>query len=670
MKKKKIFKICFASLAIAVSATALTFTAPSPYVNHFGAEVIGVTATSFRVWGPECSNIFLTGTFNNWNKTNLPLALDTSFDSGYGGPYWSISLDGILTGEFYKYIIINDEGTKVTRLDPWAKNVDYGKGGAEVIDLGDDWTPFTRPAFNKMVLYELHPGTFGDGFDGIVENINYLKHLGINAIQLMPSSEFGGDLSWGYNPEGFYAPESSYGGFHAWKKMVNALHSNGIAVLNDVVYNHTGGGDFIYQWNGKYNEYPPGYLCGKCNQYIKEDGGMFYYSQAPEGSGEEAAPWNPWHTYWGHSRPNFSKTEVRYFIRNNILYWLNELHADGLRADSTITIRHLHWDKLEYIPAGNSLLRWANADRPADALMLAEDTQDDEYITRRPQKGEGDGCGFDSQWDNPFVHWCRWLSKTPSDADRDMYGVRDHVTEVNNNRDTALIKYVSCHDENANGKFRLNVEIDYPDGNSYWAKKRVTMAAGIVMSSVGIPMMFQGDEILMDKWFSDEIPLDWSLLNTYGGINECYRGLIHCRRNLYGNTKGLTGSGCHFFHVNNTDKVVAFTRYYNGGGADDVLVIINCSNDTWTDYDLHAETHSFLNWDWYLQYTSNRKCYDDSFGGSGVGDEAKTHVSNGHFYIGPYSVNIYGLDKLPAPAADFVVSETNGILPRVVRFYN
>ena len=671
---KKIFKICLALLAIAVSASALTFTAPSPYVNHFGTEVIG-TSTSFRVWGPECSNIFLTGTFNDWDKTNLPLAVDTSFDSGYGGPYWSIAVDGILTGEFYKYIIINDEGKKVTKLDPWTKNVDWNKG-SEIIDIGTNWYPFTRPPFNEMVLYELHPGTFGDGFNGIIENIGYLKHLGVNTIQLMPSAEFGGEISWGYNPEGYYAPENYYGGFHDWKKMVDALHSNGFAVLNDLVFNHTGGGDFIWQWNGKYNEYPPEYLCGKCNQYIPEDGGMFYYTQAPEGSGDVAAPWNPWHTYWGHNRPNFSKTEVRWFIRNNILYWLNELHADGLRIDSTITVRYLHWDKLEYIPAGNSLLRWFNTDRPSDALMLAEDTQDDEYITTRPQKGEGDGCGFDTQWDNPFVHWCRWLSKTPSDADRDMNGVRDHVTEVNNNRDTALIKYVSCHDENANGKFRLNVEIDYPAGTNYWAKKRTTMAAGIVMTSIGIPMMFQGDELLMDKWFSDVIPLDWSLLNTYGGINECYRGLIHCRRNMYGNTKGLTGSGCNFFHINNgwagheSDKVVAFTRYYNGGGEDDVLVIINCSNNSWSDYDLNAGENPFLNWNWYLQYTSNRKCYDDSFGGGGINEEAKTMVNDGHFYIGPYSVNIYGLKKLPPPTADFVVSETNGILPRVVRFYN
>ena len=247
-------KIICSSLIFSSGLFALTFTAPSPYTENFGAEIIGGTATSFRVWGPECSNIYLTGTFNNWNPTNLPLALDTTFPSGCGGPYWSIAFDSCLTGEFYKYIIVNDEGEKITRLDPWTKNVDWSKG-SEVIDTSDGWLSFSRPNFNEMVLYELHPGTFGDDFDGITEKIDYLKHLGVNVIQLMPSAEFGGELSWGYNPEGYYAPESSYGGYYAWQKMVNALHSNGIAVLNDVVYNHTSGGEFLWQWIGKFNEF-------------------------------------------------------------------------------------------------------------------------------------------------------------------------------------------------------------------------------------------------------------------------------------------------------------------------------------------------------------------------------------------------------------------------------
>jgi len=525
--------------------------------------------------------------------------------------------------------------------------------------------------FNEMVLYELHVGTFADSFEGVADNVEYLKHLGVNVIQIMPCMEFGGELSWGYNPEGFYAPESSYGGFHGWQKMVNTLHSNGIGVLNDLVFNHTGGGDFIWQWNGKFKTFDESHTCGKCYQHIPNDGGMFYYSDTPEGSGDEAAPWNSWHTFWGHNRPNFSKTEVRWFCRNNVLHWINDLRADGLRIDSTITVRHLHWDKAEPIPAGDSLLKWMNQSRPSDAFMLAEDTQNDEWIT------DYSGVGFDSQWHNPGVHALRWQMKTPSDADRDIFTIRDNITWENNNRDTALIKYISCHDENANGKHRLNVEIDEPNGTNYWAKKRCILGAGIVLTSVGVPMIFQGDEILMDKWFSDEIPLDWSRLNSYGGINECYRGMIHCRRNIYGNTKGLTGAGVNVFHTNNgwvgggeNHKVIAFTRYMAGGGADDVLVILNCSNETFPDYDLDAGANSFLNWDWYLQYTSNRRCYDETFGGSGVGDEAKTHVNDGHFFLGPYSVNIYGLGKLPAPTADFVVSETNGILPRLVRFYN
>lgn len=674
--------VCVAILFSTSIAFSLSYTAPSTCVDHFGTHITP-TSTSFRVWGPECSNIFLTGSFNGWNESNLPLAPDTSFDPIYGGPYWSIEIDQVLTGEVYRYSIVNDEGVTVNKLDPWTRNVDWARGGAEVVDISGGWLPFTRPNFYDMVLYELHPGTFHDDFDGIADNVDYLKHLGINAVQLMPSAEFGGELSWGYNPEGYYAPESSYGGFHAWKRMVNALHSNGIAVLNDVVYNHSSGGEFIWQWNGKHGSYDPDFVCGKCYQYIPEDGGMFYYGPDPSPAGadeDHSHPWNSWHTYWGHNRLNFSQEEVRWYIRNNMLYWIQDMHADGLRVDSTITIRHLHWDKAEFIPAGNSLLRWTNISREdageGSALMVAEDTQNDWYITTRPQKGEGDGCGFDTQWHNPGVHALRGQMKIPDDSGRDINTIRDQITWVNNGDFTRLVKYISCHDENANGHSRLNVEIDYPNGTGYWAKKKTTLGAGIVMTSAGIPMMFQGDEILMDKWFSDAIPLDWSRLNTYGGITECYRGMIMCRRNMYGNTKGLTGSGVYVFHENNGydpnwgHKVLGFTRYFDGGGADDVLVIINAGNDAFGDYDMNAGVNSFLGWDWYLQYTSNRKCYDEDFGGNSKEEEATHHSNNGHFYIGPYSVNIYGLSPLPAPVADFKVSETSGTLPRLVRFYN
>lgn len=664
-------------------AHALTYTAPSTQVDHFGTHVTP-SSTSFRVWGPECESIHLIGSFNGWDESSLPLAPDTHFPSMYGGPYWSIEVHVVLTGEVYRYIIENDEGGVVNRLDPWARNVDWSRGGAEVIDLDSyEWVPFTRPHFYDMVIYELHPGTFNNDFDGIAEKVDYLKHLGVNVVQLMPSSEFGGELSWGYNPEGLYAPESYYGGFHGWHRMVNALHENGIAVLNDVVYNHIPGGDFMWQWNGKHGTYPPDFLCGKSGQHVPEDGGMFYYGPYPSPAGsheDHSHPWHSWYTYWGHNRPNFSKTEVRWFLRNNALYWIDTLRADGLRVDSTITIRHLHWDKQEFIPAGNSLLRWINWSREeaghGSAIMIAEDTQNDEYITRRPQKGEGDGCGFDSQWHNPGVHALRALMKEPSDANRDINVIKDQVQWVNNGDYTRLVKYISCHDENANGRSRLNVEIDYPRGNNYWAKKRVTLGVGIVMATAGIPMMFMGDEFLMDKWFHDEFPLDWSRVNTYGGIVECFRGIIHCRRNMYGTTRGLTGGGVYVFHENHgwpgheDHKVIAFTRYKDGGGADDVLVIINASNNDFPHYDLNAAANPFLNWGWHLQYTSNRKCYDSEWGGSSRHDEATHFSNNGIFRFGPYSVNVYGLAPLPAPEADFTVSETSGLLPRLVRFYN
>jgi 1,4-alpha-glucan branching enzyme len=666
MAKHKMYFFFFTALVCTAYASALTSQAPSPYVNHFGTYVTP-SSTSFRVWGPECSNIYIFGTFNSWNQSSHPLAPDTNYPSGFGSDYWSIAFDQVLTGEAYKYIVHNDEGGKVYRLDPWSREVDWSRGGSVVIDPGSDWTSFTRPAYNEMVLYELHVGTFNKSFDGIIEKIPYLKHLGVNTIQLMPSAEFGGDRSWGYNPEGYYAPESSYGGYNGWKRMVNALHSNGIAVLNDVVYNHCPGGEFLWQWNGK----TEGTFTDPKFSKTGQQGGIFYYTRYPD---------NFWATYWGLNRPNYSETATRWFLRNNVMHWLDEMHADGLRFDSTITVRHIHWDKNEFIPDGDSLLKWMNESKHADqpsAITIAEDTQDDEWITTRPWESGGNGVGFDSQWHNPGVHALRGQMKIASDSDRDMNTIRDHIQWMNNGRDIALVKYISNHDENANGKSRLNVEMDWPDGTSYWAKKKFTLGSGIILTSVGIPMIFNGDTILMDKWFSDDIPLEWSRLNAWGGISECFRGMIQCRRNAYGSTKGLTGAGIYMFHVNNgwagggeDHKVIAFTRYFDGGGADDVLVILNCCNVAFPDYDLHAETHTFLNWDWYLQYTSNRKCYDGDWGGGSAADEAKHHVNNGHFSLGPYSVNIYGLAPLPVPQADFVVENTNGIVPRLVRVYN
>src|SRR5690606_4560847 len=108
--------------------------------------------------------------------------------------------------------------------------------------------------------------------------------------------------------------------------------------------------------------------------------------------------------------------------------------------------------------------------------------------------------------------------------------------------------YSESHDEVANGKARIPQEISPSDPAGYFAQRRSTLAAGLVFTAPGIPMIFSGQEFLEDEWFRDDKPIDWSKLEAYRGIQRLYRDLIRLRRNLTGVTRGLTGSGLHIHH--------------------------------------------------------------------------------------------------------------------------
>jgi len=97
-------------------------------------------------------------------------------------------------------------------------------------------------------------------------------------------------------------------------------------------------------------------------------------------------------------------------------------------------------------------------------------------------------------------------------------------------------------------------------------------------------MIFQGQEFLEDKFFQDSVPLDWTKLTTYAGINALYRDLIRLRRNWFNQTRGLRGQHVNVHHVNNADKMIAFHRWENGGPGDDVVIVANFGNRSYDSY--------------------------------------------------------------------------------------
>ena len=589
--------------------------------------------TTFRVWAPNANKVFVVGSFNNWSPWRSPLALE-------GNGYWSVDVPEAGLGDEYRFFIHNGSKTLV-RTDPYARDVNgqYGNGVicADQFDWGEPEEPpsYQTPGWHELMIYELHVGTFHNNsnhvvgtFQGVIDKLPYLKALGINAIELMPVKEFAGDYSWGYNPAHPYAVTRTYGGRLALKTLIKAAHALGIAVIVDVVYNHFGPQDLsLWQFDGWHQD---------------NKGGIYFY--------------NDWrsNTPWADTRPDYGRPEVRQFICDNALMWLEEFRVDGLRWDATNYIRTApghDGDSGADISEGWELMQWVNNEikaRQPWKIIIAEDMQSNASITNASSDG---GAGFDSQWDANFVHRIRHAIITPQDEDRDMAGVAEAIASRYNGDALDRVIFTESHDEVANGKARVPEEIAPGETDTIFAKKRSTLGAALVFTAPGIPMIFQGQEFLEGGWFDDHVPLDWEKAEINAGILKLYRDLIRLRRNWYNNTCGLTGQQVNVHHVNNEDKMIAFHRWHEGGSGDDVIVVANFANLAPAGYTI-GFPHPGL---WRVRFNSDEQGYDDNFTNHLCPDIIAATVPRnsgsidgmpcwGNVTIAPYSVLILSQD--------------------------
>ncbi|MDY0357646.1 MAG: alpha-amylase family glycosyl hydrolase [Sedimentisphaerales bacterium] len=542
----------------------------------------------FGVWAPHAGQVYVVGTFNDWDNTGHRLTRQR-------GGWWSGDVAGAKVGDEYRFRIVSDAGERL-KIDPYARNVTSSVGNAIVMVAAKGFRPFTPPMPSEMVIYELHIGTFGKhgqsgpgNLEGALERLDHLKELGVNAIEVMPLSEFPGGYSWGYNPSHIFAVESDYGTPASFRDFVARAHELGIAVIVDVVYNHLGPDDLcLWQFDG----------------WSENDGGGIYFYN------DERAE-----TPWGHTRPDFGRGDVREYLRDNALMWIRDYGVDGLRFDATNYIRNVrgHRGPEGDLPDGWSLMQWINQEihkvRP-DALTIAEDMQDDAALVAAHQDG---GAGFNTQWDGRFVHEVRQALLAADDAARNLHAVRDAIVHRFGHDAFARVIYTESHDEVANGKARIPEELA-PDHAATWiAKKRSTLGAALVFTAPGIPMIFQGQEFLEDDWFRDDDPIDWSKKERFAGIFRLYKDLIRLRLNRTGHTRGLCGQNADVFHVNQDQKVLAYHRWDRGGPGDSVVVAANFSAEPRHDYriGLPAAGH------WSVRFNSDGKAYDQEFGDMG-----------------------------------------------------
>lgn len=581
-----------------------------------GPGVLGVT---FRTWAPNATAVSVGGTFNGWSASSHPL-------SSEGNGWWSRDVALIQAGVQYKFAIKRGT-TTYWKNDARARNLTNSIGNSVVYNPNAyNWQTnnFQMPAWTKIVAYEMHIGTFNvpagaalpGTFATATAKLDHLQALGVNTLALMPVSEFAGDISWGYNPAHPYSVESSYGGPDALKAFVDAAHQRGIAVMGDVVYNHFGPSDLdLWQYDGWSTS--------------SSTGGIFFYEDANA------------NTPWG-ARPNYGRGEVRTYLKENTMMWLNEFRLDGLRFDGTKFMRLRDYAGPE-IPDGWSMLQWCNDSADAQfpgKLMVAEDLGDNEWITKTTGAG---GAGFDSQWDGSFAYPVRSAIEAASDSSRDMFAVRDAINKNFNGSMQQRIIYTENHDEVANGRSRVPETIWPGNAGSWYSRKRSTLGAALVMTAPGIPMIFQGQEFLEDGYFAAEDRLDWNKATTYGKVTDMYRSLIRLRRNLDGTSGGLSGANTNVFHLNNNAKVLAFHRWQNGGAGDDVVVLTNFSNVSYPNYRIGLPRGGL----WKVRFNSDSTAYSSDYSNYATADVTADNSGydglpfSGNFRFGPYTSVIF-----------------------------
>lgn len=580
----------------------------------------------FRVWAPNAENVSVIGTFNNWH------AGKTTFENE-GNGYWGYNSPTAKVGDEYKFLLKTPSG-ELQRNDPYARQLTNSAGNSIIYDAnGFDWEDdfFQMPTWNKLVIYELHVGTFNvnekdktGNFGSIIEKLDYLKNLGINVIEIMPPFEFPGDYSWGYNPSYPFAIESSYGGPNAFKTFIKAAHAHGIAVILDVVYNHFGPTDMdLWQFDGWHEN---------------ELGGIYFY--------------NDWRatTPWGNTRPDYGRPEVRQYIRDNAMMWLDEYRVDGLRMDMTPYIRNVKADEdsSSTLQEGLSLIRWINtevSERFPWKIIIAEDLHGLDSITNH--LGNDCGLGFGSQWDADFVHPLREALITQNDENRNIESLCLALLNKYSSDAFKRVIYTESHDEVANGKARIAEEIAYEDVNNWFSKKRASLGVAFVMTAGGIPMLFQGQELLEDKWFSDTNPIDWERAEKFKGYTNLHRDLIKLRLNVDNNTEGLSGQNTSIIRADENYKLLAFHRWNHGGEGDDTVVILNFSNKSYSDFIIGFPKNGV----WKLRFNSDWEGYDKAFENfestnistqQGEYDQMQNYAS---ISIAPYTALIFSQDR-------------------------
>jgi len=458
----------------------------------------GVQGVKFLVWAPNAKRVFLSGDFNYFDQSMHPMRR-----IGMTGIF-ELFIPSHPLYERYLFRVHGASGQIYEKLDPFAFQIEHKSSpSARVIDKSSykwrdsSWIERRRGKDYKkepINIYEIHLGTFHPDAKTYIDLIHYLvpyvKKMGFTHVEFMPVTEYPLDESWGYQCSGYFAPTSRYGTLDQFKQLIDALHLEGVGVIVD--------------WVGAHFPHD-----GHALAFF--DGTHLY---------EHDCPKRGWHPHWGTKIFNYGRLEVKNFLIASALYWLKELHVDGLRMDAVASMLYLDYGRndgdwspnryggnidieaIEMIKHLNSIVH----EQVPGCLMIAEDSSDFRGVTAPLEWG---GLGFDLKWQ------MGWMNDTLRFFSLDPIYRSFHHNEIT----FSLLYYYNekylkplSHDEIVHGKRSL---LEKMPGEPFSKFAQLKLLIGHTVCMPGKKLFFMGYEIADGMEWSEKRALPWYLLE-YG----------------------------------------------------------------------------------------------------------------------------------------------------------
>lgn len=503
-------------------------------------------AIEFKLWAPYNEKASLLGEFLEDSSAEMEKGKDGYFRK-------TVELeDGCYE---YKFRVQSKSHFKeadewVEVIDPYATEVNEEKqvaiarikDGDRIIDdyvwQHDD---AEIPEKDELVIYEMLVQDFaeeekGGSFQTVLDKLDYLQDLGINTLELMPIQSCPMEIGWGYNLRHYFALRSSYGKPADLKKLIDECHARHMVVLLDVVLNHSE------------SEAP-----------LTKIDFDYWYHRDPK---DPEQSWGPEFNY-DHYDDNYDRYPARDYMRDMITFWLKEYHFDGLRFDA---VKQL--DRPE-------VLRWiveeaGKASRNGRLYTIAE------HIPEKPELGGLEGP-VDGSWRVSFHYNFLDVVKQEGSA-VDIVKQMVDPTQAGFQSTTEIVNYLTSHDQN---RVMPNLaKMDIFDEDAF---RRAKLGAVLVMTAMGVPMIWMGEEFGEYKPKTlDPDPLDWSLLDNEAnaGLFKYYKGLISLRKE----NAALCSDNVAIFHENEDAQIVGYMRWHEMGAQ--VAIVVNCSDNYVADYEI------------------------------------------------------------------------------------